>query len=418
VDVEESFRQVAIYFLSPLRNTLVPDLVLLPELPGLSTKIVARLLRGPTGPLRGAATTAFPQGTQLEVQSVGVSDGLATVRLDATALTADAQTRDRMSAQIVWTLKQLGPEIQRVRIFAGGEDLLVTSANQEQTRESWLTFDPDGQPGSASVYAVRDGAVGRVIEGKFEPVAGPAGSGAVPLRTTAVSLDSAQVAAVGAAGQVLFTGRPVEGAPFDPVLTGGDLSQPSWDLQDNLWVVDRSTGALLLLADGSTEPVQVRLPKLPGGPVTQVSVSRDGTRVALVSGSGRAARLVVGGVTGVDRLETEEPEAAGVAVSSVWEVLPDLRGVRDVTWADARTVAVVGSRGGQPVGPIYATVDGYSTEPVEAVDELVTLAVAPPLEPRTNPLVVGTVDGQLRQYTSGRGWVTLGPGTAPTYPGG
>jgi hypothetical protein len=164
--------------------------------------------------------------------------------------------------------------------------------------------------------------------------------------------------------------------------------------------------------------VQVQVPKLPGGRPTQVSVSRDGARVALVSGTGRSARLLVGAVTGVDRLQAEEPEAAGVAVTAAWEVLPDLRGVRDVTWADARTLSVLGSRAGLPVGPLYVTVDGYQVDQVEPADELVTLAVAPPLEPRTSPLVAGTQDGQLRQFTSGRGWVTLGPGTDPTYPGG
>jgi hypothetical protein len=418
VDVEESFRQVALYFLSPYRNTLVPDVVLLPELPGLSTKLVARLLRGPTVPLRGAVRTAFPQGTSLEVQSVPVVDGLATVRLDETALGADEDAREQMSAQIVWTLKQLGTEIQRIEILAGGEALVVSGVPQELPRESWLTFNPDGQASSPSVYAVRDGAVGRVIEGRFGPVAGPAGTGTIALRTPAVSLDASRLAAVGADRRAVYAGRPAADAAFEPVLTGGELSQPSWDPLGNLWVVDRSTGALLLLPDGAAEAVQVQVPKLAGGAPTQVSVSRDGARVALVSGSGRSARLVVGAVAGVDRLQAEEPEAAGVAVTSTWEVLPDLRGVRDVTWADARTLSVLGSRATLPVAPIYTSVDGYDVEEVEPADDLVTLAVAPPLEPRTTPLVVGTADGQLRQFTTSRGWVTVGPGADPTYPGG
>ena len=40
--------------------------------------------------------------------------------------------------------------------------------------DSWLTYDPDGLGSSASVYAVRDGVVGRIIEGAFQPVLGPA----------------------------------------------------------------------------------------------------------------------------------------------------------------------------------------------------------------------------------------------------
>jgi hypothetical protein len=418
VDVQETFRQVSLYFLSPLRNALVPDVVLLPELPGLSTKLVARLLRGPTAALRGAVGTAFPQGTALEVQSVPVRDGLATVRLDETALDADDSAREQMSAQIVWTLKQLGGEIQRIRITGGGEDLVVSGGPQEQPRDSWLTFDPDGQPGTPSVYVVRDGVVGRIIEGSFEPIAGPAGSGEVALRSPAVSLDATRLAAVGADGRTLYAGRVAPDAAFEPVLTGGDLSQPSWDPLDNLWVVDRSSGDLLLLPAGASEPVVVQVPRLAGGRVSQVAVARDGARVALVSGSGRSARLVVGAVTGVDRLQADEPASAEVAVTSTWEVLPDLREVRDVAWADARTLTVLGSRGDRPVGLLYTTIDGYEVAEVEPADDLVTLSATPPLEPRTSPLVVGTAGGVLRQYTSGRGWVTLGPGSDPTYPGG
>src|SRR3990170_229925 len=121
LDVEQTFRQVSLYFLSPSRNQLVPDTVLVPELPGLSTKVVSRLLSGPTAGLRGAVETAFPQGTELEVQSVPVDAGLAIVPLDAQARRADQLQREQMSAQIVWTLKQLGPEIDRIRITAAGE---------------------------------------------------------------------------------------------------------------------------------------------------------------------------------------------------------------------------------------------------------------------------------------------------------
>ena len=37
----------------------MPDPVLLPDLPGLTTKLMTRLLQGPTESLRGAVDTAF-----------------------------------------------------------------------------------------------------------------------------------------------------------------------------------------------------------------------------------------------------------------------------------------------------------------------------------------------------------------------
>ncbi|HEX7189181.1 MAG TPA: LpqB family beta-propeller domain-containing protein [Actinomycetes bacterium] len=416
LDVEQTFRQVSLYFLSPLRNSLVPDTVLVPELPGLSTKVVSRLLRGPTAGLRGSVETAFPQGTELEVQSVPVDAGLAIVALDAQARRADQLQREQMSAQIVWTLKQLGPEIDRIRITAAGEDLAVSGVAADQGRDSWLTYDPDGLAAGPSLYAVRDGQFGRFIEGSFQPVDGPAGTGAVPLATPAVSLDTNRVAAVSTDGTTLRVGRLAEDGSLDVVVSGGDLSQPSWDPDGNLWVVDRSTGRLLLLPGGAGPAQTVELPRLPGGTPTQVSVSRDGARIALITGAGRSARLVLGAVTGVEELDADVPAVARIAVVDPREVLPDLRGVQDVAWADATTLAVLGSRDELPPAPFLTSIDGFDIVDVVPEPELATVAAAPP-DAQASPLVVGTTDGELLQYTSGRGWVSLGEGIDPTYPG-
>lgn len=417
LDLRETYRQVALYFLSPARNTLVPDLVLLPQLPGLTTQVVSRLLQGPTSSVRGAVVTAFPQGAALDVQSVPVRDGLATVRLDDTVLKADDAAREQMSAQLVWTLKQLGSEIARIRITAGGEDLVTSGVNPEQPRDAWGTFDPDGLPGDPSLYAVRAGGVGRLIEEGFGPVAGPAGTGAVPLRTPAVSLDTARVAAVSADGRQLLVSRLAPDGTLDPVAQGGDLARPSWDPSGDLWFVDRGAGTLWLLPGGGTRPLAVTLPRLPGGPVTAAAVSRDGTRIALVGGSGKGARLVVGSLTGLELVEGDETPEGAVVVTGLREPLPELSGVRDLAWADASTVVALGSRDGLRAQPVYVSTDGYDVADVEPLERMVTLAAAPPFLPQANPLVAGTSDGRLVQFTSGRGWVPLGEGADPVYPG-
>jgi len=416
VDVQETFRQVSLYFLSPSRNTLVPDVVLLPVLQGLSTKLVSRLLHGPTADLRGAVETAFPQGTELEVPSVPVRDGLVTVPLNQTAAIADDDARQQMAAQIVWTLKQLGPEIARVRITAGGEDLVV-SGPEEQPRESWPTFDPNGLTGTPpSVYAVRRGVVGRIIESEFAPVPGPAGTGQLQLRSPAVSIDESRVAAVAADGKSMYVGRLASGASLDRVVAGADLGRPSWDPLGNLWFLDRATGALWILPDGAGQPVPVTMGKLPGGRATQVAVSRDGARVALVTGTGKAARLLVATLSGVDQLDRDSAESARVSAVAAREVLPDLRDVRDVAWADAQTLAVIGARNGLPVGVMYTTIDGYDVQPIQAEADLGALAAVPPLRPQTSPLVVATAEGELQQSRLG-GWESLGEGTDPAFPG-
>ena len=57
-----------------------------------------------------------------------------------------------------------------------------------------------------------------------------------------MSLDTTELAAVSTDGTALRVGRIAADGTFPVVLTGGDLSQPSWDPLGNVWVVDRSTG--------------------------------------------------------------------------------------------------------------------------------------------------------------------------------
>ena len=243
-ELGDTYRQVSLYFLAPSGVTLVPDPVLIPELPGLSTKVVARLLRGPTSALRGAVTTAFPEGTSLDVSSVPVTDGVATVQLDDTALRADDTARQQMSAQLVWTLKQLSG-VTAIRIRVGGEDLQVNSAGAVQQSTDWPTFDPDKVPSNLSAYVELDGRVGRYLEGKFSPVLGEGGLARPRVRTPAVSFDNARLAAVSApAGHSVLVGRMQDGEKLAPRIGGpdSDFSSPSWDRDNGLWVVDRTDG--------------------------------------------------------------------------------------------------------------------------------------------------------------------------------
>lgn len=419
-ELGDTYRQVSLYFLAPSGVTLVPDPVLIPELPGLSTKVVARLLRGPTSALRGAVTTAFPEGTSLDVSSVPVTDGVATVQLDDTALRADDTARQQMSAQLVWTLKQLSG-VTAIRIRVGGEDLQVNSAGAVQQSTDWPTFDPDKVPSNLSAYVELDGRVGRYLEGKFSPVLGEGGLARPRVRTPAVSFDNARLAAVSApAGHSVLVGRMQDGEKLAPRIGGpdSDFSSPSWDRDNGLWVVDRTEGALWYLADGATTPQQVAVPSNDGLPVRGARVSRDGARVALLVGTGQQARFMLAAVR---RVETADPQVEGgerLSLASVTEPLPGLLGVRDMAWADATHVEVLGSLESASLRPYEVSVDGWrfpDIEPVPGPGEAVSIAAAPPLG--DTALVVGTSTGQLWQFTSSSGWAELGPGTQPAYPG-
>ena len=151
-----------------------------------------------------------------------VRDGLATVRLDAAALHGDKVARESMSAQIVWTLRQLR-DIDRIRITADGDDLASgLSVPREQPRTAWPSYDPDILGGSAALYAVRDGRVGRLSGTRFTPVRGPAGTVRLGAdrawRRPAISIDGSRIAVMNAKSTELYVGRLTSGAPLQPVM--------------------------------------------------------------------------------------------------------------------------------------------------------------------------------------------------------
>jgi hypothetical protein len=412
-DVDDAYHRVALYFVAPSGTTVVPDLVFLPELPGLTTKVVARLLRGPAADLQGAVTTAFPDGTALDVNAVSVSNGLATVQLNSAARQANDEARVQMSAQIVYTLKQF-PDITRVRIKAGGQDLGVTGG-VEQSVTLWPLFDPDYlTTNEPSAYYSHGGAIGTFGKNGFNAVRGSGGRGVPPLQTPAVSLDLQRLAAVGNHGRTVYVGPMAVNATMRPRISGKDLSQPSWDRGQNLWVVNRATGELWYLADGAQDAQVVALPRDPTGlSLTGVSVGRDGARVALIFGTGRDAILKVAAIQRIETVDGSER----VGIIDMHEPRPDLRGVRNATWADATTIAVLGSVGGSGSGPFVLDPQGYRIDDIQPLPGAITLTAAPPYAAKGPPLVAGTRSGTLYEYTSAGGWTQAGAGWSPAYPG-
>jgi hypothetical protein len=211
------------------------------------------------------------------------------------------------------------------------------------------------------------------------------------------------------------------GAELAPRIAGtgdSDFSSPSWDRDKALWVVDRADGALWYLADGAGKPQQVAVSVADDEPVQGVRISRDGARAALIVGRGRQARLMIGAVR---RVETADPQVEGgerLSIASVYEPLPGLLKVRDMAWADPTHVEVLGSLDDAAVRPYEVSVDGWRFPDIESAPGpglAVSIAAAPPLG--DTPLVVGTSDGRLWQFTSSSGWDELGPGTQPAYPG-
>ncbi|MEZ5117369.1 MAG: LpqB family beta-propeller domain-containing protein [Candidatus Nanopelagicales bacterium] len=400
-DVERAFRTYDVYFFDPAFSILVPDPRTIPVIgPGLATTLAAAVLSGPTRWLAPAVRTAVPDGTELALEAVPIENGIARVDLTAPALGADDTTRRALSAQLVWTLKQL-PDVTAVDLTVSGQPYVVPGATSPQPRDSWPNVDPAGLAPGTTPYVVRDQALLRLGTTGPQPVSGAAGEGDPPLGTVALSADGTALAAVSPDGARLYTGEVEPGGALTERLVSEGLSAPALDRTATAWTVDGTGVVQRVAADGTVTPVAVDgLPD--DATVLDLALSRDGTRAALVLRRGTRTLLQVARI---------ERRGADVRIAGPQRVETRLSEVDDVVWEGPETLAVLASDGAGPTQVFLVDVARGTLRALGAPEDPRYVAAAP-----AQPLLVGAGDGRVYQSSSGL-WRPRTQGTAPVYPG-
>lgn len=400
-DIQRSYRTYDLYFFTRDFSTLVPAPITVPvSSSAVATVLVQSLLRGATEWLAPAVSSAFPEGTRLALDAVPIEgDGTADVELSTEVLGASDQTRQKLSAQLVWTLRQV-PGISGVRMTVNGQAVPVDGVGPVQPIGAWTSVDPDALPDTATGWAVDKRGLLQLR---------PDGSQTVvklrtPISKPGVSLDSTQVAGVGADKKSLWVSRLADGAT--PVLkyTGTDLSRPSWDRDGNVWFVDRGVGLMLITGDEKAVLVPISEPPadVTDKGLLAVAVSRDGTRLAmLVKRKSKVEPLVA-------RIERD---GQTVRVAAPRRIDATLTNCTDLAWLDADTLVVLGSVAASSL-EVHQLSLGYTSGAGHTVakPDSVTLAAAP-----QHPILVGA--GPTIFTSSGSLWGKLVDATFPVYPG-
>lgn len=396
-DIERSFRAVSVFFLDPSRKVVVPDRRYLPvERRALSTALVRALLGGPSDTVARSVRTAVPAGTKL-IGTAPVVDGVVTVDLSRDVLDADRRALTELSAQLVWTLRELGAEFVGMRLLADGAPLQVNGVSAEQSADDWGQFDPDA--GADLGYYRAGGRRLGSVDGK--PVEGPLGRGARVLSSPALGRDGRFVAGLAADndGLRLYAGSPAE---LRLVAESDDLLPPSVDHSNRIWTIARTGGTQRLLVIDGGGVRQVPSP-LVGRGATRIAVSRDGTRLAVVAGG----RLLVGQIESVGEV---------LRVRAFTVVAPTLTALGDVAWAGGNDLAVV-ARGPADTKPVpwFVSADGYRVQEVPVSGDGLVSYREIAAGPGAAPLLAA--DGRaVYRYAGGR-WQLIGPGDSPRYPG-
>ncbi len=411
-DFNREFAAYASYFFDPGYDVLVPDLTYLPVRGNLPTLLVQELLDGPTEWLDPAVRSAIDPGVSLTSGSVVQAGTVAQVDLSAQVAIASAEQRDRLAAQLAWTLRQ-APGVSEVALLAAGQPVPLTSSpNGVVSAEAFAFYDPTAIPAGDLLFAISDGRVVGVADTEAVPVDGPLGTTG-GYRSVAVSLTGTRAAAVEMDGSTVVTSGLTDESQVSRFEIGSDLAVPSFDRSGRVWLVDRgSRSSQVLLLDDRNEPVPV-----PSGDLSQVRVDRltiapDGVRAAAVYTAEGSRRLALALVL---------PQRDGsVALGRVRDVALDSVQPLDVAWASATALAMLGDDNGD-VAPFLVELSNGSLSSRGQVPSAVGLAASP-----GQPLVIGTGPVEQPDGTTARvlvrqdalqEWVPLVTAQAPTYAG-
>ena len=336
---DDWYERASLYYFDPTTEVLIPEPVFVPRGEQLASSLVRGLLTTTSADLQDVARSYFPHGTTHGL-SVPIVSGVAEVSLSGDPDAVDELTTERMLAQLVWTLRQ-EPRIGAVQLSIGGRTIVGPSGSPQVSLQFGSAYDPNGVPASTDLFALDRGRVVAGQLGELAPTLGPLGQedSAVDLRSIGVNLAGARVAGVTAAGTELVV-APTEAATGEvaTVVVGAvDLAAPHWDYRDRIWVLDRNGGRARVIQVVDGEAREVEVPGLTGRRLSELIVSRDGSRLVAVVRRGSTDQVVAvrirhdaaGAVIGFTR-----PQPLSLPAE-------DTARIRDVAWRSPTTVSVL-----------------------------------------------------------------------------
>jgi hypothetical protein len=401
-----SYRPVKLYFYDMSKTVLVPDLRYLPGSPlAAPSDIVSLLLLGPAAGFRGAMRSVLPPSTQQRTNAVPAGGALVVNLGEIGPL--NAEDKELVAQQVVLSLQDVASTI---RLQVEGLPMVATKSDwkvQDVQNLTEKTTPEANLPGDVVVgnrlKSLKDGS----------PIQGPAGDGTYHVETAARSVDGSQLAVVdrGPSGLQLKVGGRDEGLR-DVGGVAKEMTRPTWQfgLQSNqigneVWTV--ADGAVVRMARNKEGwlSLPVNYTELaPFGKITELRLSRDGVRVAVVAGG----KLYIGAVA---RGGNNDVTISGV------KPVPELADVVGVDWLNQ---SIVMAATNSPTGPVWRVpVDGVEAERFSTTNLTLPLTSITAAASRT--VIVSDAVGLWAANEAGQIWqpyvVNPGPAARPFYPG-
>jgi hypothetical protein len=405
-----SYRPVSVYYFDPNLRITVPDLRYVAAEPasGLPGRVIQVLLSGPSDSMRHSLESPL-EGVGSRVNVVPDPDGTLVVDLVPLGDKSEEQ-RELIAAQIVLSLQTVTSS--RLRIKGDGQDLI--QGHGDWRLSDLKQYDAATKVNPDELGLVSSGGRLRTLQdGKAVP--GPAGNGEYDVVSAAQSLDGGQLAVVTKVGDRLRLRIGHYGDPLQEVdLDAATMSRPTWRVatpgQDasEVWTVDDGNVVRIVRSGDETwTSVDVNASALENyGTIVHLRLSRDGTRAAMITNTGK---VVVAAVV-------RDKDSVSLASPRTLQPTAILNAV-GVDWLNQHDLVVV--TGQTPLPVIRLSVDGlqidqYDSSNLQFPMKAVTAAPERDVVVTDNAgvLVTPGVGPIWRQLQNGQGSTAI-----PFYPG-
>ncbi|WP_137845249.1 LpqB family beta-propeller domain-containing protein [Microbacterium sp. 2FI] len=315
------FHRYSVMYFDQTWEYLVPDVRWFPTSNAASRITDALVNKAPSDWLAASIYNAFPDSVSA-LPAVPVSAGSAQVELSDTALAVEPAVLDRMLTQLEASLASAG--VTDVEMEVGAAPL---TASPVETRSTRVPAVP--------LVLTADG-FGFLTGDAIDPIPGlsPAVEAAQPVAVqiapdrdlAALRLADDSVVRVGANGS------------YETLDQRGSLVDPSIDPFGTVWSVpeDRPAEVVAFLEDGRRLDVADAWPGATG--IAAMAVSRDGTRIAAVIGSGGRTALWVAGIE-------RDPDSVPVRLGDPVQLALIAGTGVGIAWLDDLTVGVLSHEG-------------------------------------------------------------------------
>jgi hypothetical protein len=395
-------------------KSLVPDPIYLPALinpANVASALMKALLKGPSGWLKPAVSSAIPPNTSLSVESVTITDGIAEVSLSDSVLALPDPQRSLLAAQVVYTLRQVGG-VKGVLIKVNQQPYRVPGSDPHTlailTDAIPRDVDPIPSVADKQLYAVQDGAIKKINKSDspgLSALNGPLGHGAYLADALAVSVTNADLAFTANGRKTLYGAPTATGQPALLLKGATDLLRPQFTRYGEIWDIGRQGGKQRLWMFAADEKgykkVEIDSPVVRDQNVTAFKISPDGTRMALVRSTRGASELGLARIIrsgDVNKITVDNWRR----LNTTQTMMLPIRIIKDVAWIDATELLLLGAPDPDTaVAPFRVVEDASRITPQGEPETRDAAALA--VLPGTQTAVIVGRDGRTWKY-DGNQW--------------